>query len=242
MDIESALAELGLTPSEAKIYVSLLKTGNAKAGEIIRDSGLYSSVVYNGIKRLLELGLIGHSTNGKHRVFYALDPHNLLEIVHEKEKTVTNLLPQLIELGSSEKQKGDIFVMDGVNGVKSIFYDMLRKLKKGDEQAVMGTSETESELGSFIANWDERRIRKGIKKRVLLPAAEKKWSNFYSNRKLTEAKISDSLANVSLTINMYGNSTAILMWGKLPVSILIERKGITSNFRNYFEALWKSNR
>ena len=241
MQIENHLTEIGLTSSEAKIYISLLRVGNAKAGKIIRDSGLHSSVVYNGIKRLLELGLIGHSTNGKHRIFYALDPHNLIDIVHEKEEAITRIVPELIALGSLDKQRGDIFVIDGVNGIKSIFYDILRKLKKGDEQAVMGTSETGSELGGFITNWDERRVKKGIRKRVLLPTAETKWLEFYSKRKLTETRIADSLANVSLTVNIYKDSTAIIMWGKFPVCILIERKGITDNFRKYFEALWKSN-
>lgn len=238
MDLEYSIKEAGLTSAESKIYVALLKLGSSKAGKIIQSSNLQSSVVYNGLKSLIELGLVSYTNKGKQKTFSASDPKNLLEIMHEKENKIAIAIPILSQIKESEKSADDIFVLDGINGVKAIFYDILRKLNKNEEQLVMGISDTSSGFNDFIRNWDKRRIKKRIKKRVLISENQQKWFDYYSKQPLTSIKKSRSLFDVSLTINVYGKSAAIIMWGKRPTAILIERKGIAENFRRYYEALW----
>ena len=91
MDIEKSLALVGLTPSEVKIYLSLLKLGSSKAGKVIQYAGLQSSVVYNGINRLIELGLVAHVNAGKQRIFSASDPRIITELMQERERQIARL-------------------------------------------------------------------------------------------------------------------------------------------------------
>ena len=44
---------------------------------------------------------------------------------------------------------------------------------------------------------------------------------------------------MDFTINVYGNKTVLVIWGRYPAYILIDRKEVSENFRNYFNFLWK---
>lgn len=54
----TALQELGLTLSEAKIYLSLLTKSPANGNQISKDSGVPSAKVYENLERLKQQGLI----------------------------------------------------------------------------------------------------------------------------------------------------------------------------------------
>ena len=59
MDINTDILEgLGLTNTQIKVYLVLLEAGESKTGEIIKKSGLQSSVVYYSLTQLIEMGLV----------------------------------------------------------------------------------------------------------------------------------------------------------------------------------------
>ena len=242
MEIYDVLKNTGLTIAEAKIYIALLKLGSSRAGSIILESALQSSVVYNGINSLITKGLIGYTDKGKKKIFTAIDPAHLIDIVDERKRAVEEAIPTLNALVKLSGQQQDVFVLDSKVGVKRVFNDILRTLKKGDEQLVMGVSVTHSGLGTFIRDWDKRRVRMKITKKIVAPKEEAEWIEYYKNQPLTSVRLSKELHDMNLTINIYGNTTAILLWGNTPVSILIERKGITDNFRKYFNVIWNTSR
>ena len=242
MEIYDVLNEIGLTTAEAKIYVALLKTGSSRAGNIIRESALQSSVVYNGITSLINMGLIVYTDKGKKKIFTAVDPAHLEDIIEDKKRAVTEIIPKLNAIAGLSRQRQDVFVLDGKEGTKRVLNDILRTLKKGDEQFVMGVSVTHSGLGTFIRDWDKKRVKMNINKKVIVPKDEEEWARYYKNQPLTSVRLSKELHNMNLTINIYGDKTAIILWGNTPVSVVMERKGITDNFRRYFNAIWNAGK
>ena len=54
------LVPLGLTNTEAKIYVTLIDLGRAQAGIISRKSGIHRRSVYDALERLIEKGLVSY--------------------------------------------------------------------------------------------------------------------------------------------------------------------------------------
>ena len=42
-----------------------------------------------------------------------------------------------------------------------------------------------------------------------------------------------------MAINIYGDKTAIILWAKVPVAIVIKHPEITQGYKNYFELLWE---
>jgi hypothetical protein len=42
-----------------------------------------------------------------------------------------------------------------------------------------------------------------------------------------------------MAINIYGNKTAIILWAKRPMAIVIQNEEITDGYKKYFDLLWK---
>ena len=59
MDIK-LLEEIGLANSEIKVYTTLLKTGEIKVGELIKELSLHRSRIYEAINRLTDKGLVSY--------------------------------------------------------------------------------------------------------------------------------------------------------------------------------------
>ena len=62
----------------------------------------------------------------------------------------------------------------------------------------------------------------------------------YAKYKFIEVKILPKNFNFPIAINIYGDKVAILLSsGDLePITILIEDKGLSEDFKTYFEILW----
>lgn len=87
-DEEKLLRSAGLTGTDAKTYLVLLKLGSATGGEIASAGGLYKANAYKSLERLVRLGLAGYvEREGKRekRYFEAADPSRLVQIIEEKK-------------------------------------------------------------------------------------------------------------------------------------------------------------
>ena len=239
MDIKSIIESAGLTRAESEVYLSLIKLGSSMIGPILRESGLNSSVAYNCLQRLMGEGLVSYRIKGKKKYFFASDPKNLIQILKDKEDALLEVMPVLEKLKGTAKSKQDIFIFEGPKAARTVFNDILNTLKKGDEHLVIGVSESDSGMGGFIKKWDEKRAKKGIKKRVIITEKKGNWLDYYKKQPLTKVKAIQEIFNVHFTINIYGNKTALVIWGRYATYILIERKEVAENFRNYFNFLWK---
>jgi HTH-type transcriptional regulator, sugar sensing transcriptional regulator len=73
------LNKLGLTNGEARVYLSLLKLGSAKVGEIVKDSAISYSKVYDVLQRLSIKGLTSQIIVENIKHFNAVEPYRLHE-------------------------------------------------------------------------------------------------------------------------------------------------------------------
>ena len=53
-EIQAILEENGFSKAEAKVYLTLLKLGETKSGQIIKQTSLQSSVVHNALNTLAD--------------------------------------------------------------------------------------------------------------------------------------------------------------------------------------------
>jgi len=102
MDI-SALERIGLTSSEIKVYLALLKLGQVTAGPIVDEAKITRSKIYDILERLKQKGLVSHIIKEKTKYFSAADPHNILTYLDKKEEeikqdktAITKIIPELL--------------------------------------------------------------------------------------------------------------------------------------------------
>jgi len=238
------LEKLGLTNGEIKVFLSLLKIGNATTGPIVDDSGISKSKVYEILERLRKKGLVSQIIENNTKYFQAVNPQRLLELYEEKENELKDfkqdlikILPSLESQYSSKKEKQEATVFRGYNGIKSIFQDMLHTLNEKDELIVFVAVETPDFLKPFFEEFTKQRERKKIKVKII--TTDLKIVAKTKDKSLTKAKKIGSEFNTPAVFNLYKNKSAIILWSKEPIGILIENKEITNSFKKYFDVLWK---
>ncbi len=231
-----ALRTLGLTEIEEKVYLTLLEEGPSLAGHISRKSGIHRRMVYDATERLIKKGLVSYIMKNNRRLFEAVDPERLLQIVQEQEAAVKQVLPQLKLTHSMSKEKQETQFYKGHSGVKGVFEDQIKEAK---ELLILAASPSAREMFPAYFHWfDVRRKQKGIKTRIL---ADAKHTGKFSEVPLAEIKYVAGLGSDATSTNIYGDKIAIIFWNKeKPFVVLIKQKEIADAYRAYFEQIWKT--
>jgi len=102
MHVES-LRKIGLTQSEAKVYLCLLRLNHATATEISRESGVERTLCYSILQKLIDKGLVSYIYQKKIRIFNATNPRKILEDINERREEIEKIMPQLISLAMNKK-------------------------------------------------------------------------------------------------------------------------------------------
>ena len=77
MELE-ILTEIGLTKSEIKVYLAMLKLGQTTSGKIVDEAKITRSKIYDILERLKNKGLVSFITKDSTKYFSATNPNNLL--------------------------------------------------------------------------------------------------------------------------------------------------------------------
>ncbi|MDP3881699.1 MAG: helix-turn-helix domain-containing protein [Nanoarchaeota archaeon] len=230
------LREVGLTDNEAKMYLALLELGPSNAGLISRKVGMHRRVVYDTAYRLIKKGLAGYILRNNVRLFQAVDPKRLKEIIEERGKVIDEAMPQMLDLYSKTKEKEETNFYKGRNGLKTVFED---QLSQGGEILILGASPLAYELLQFYFHWfDKRRAEKKIKARIIFNKKDSLPKIPYADIRVLPEKYSSPLA-----VNIYGDKIALILWSKSnPFAVVIKNDEMAEGYRKYFELLWKTSR
>jgi sugar-specific transcriptional regulator TrmB len=228
------LQELGLTENESKVYLALLELGPSLAGLISRKTGIHRRNIYDITGRLAKKGLIGYIIKNNRRLFEAVNPNKLKDILKQKQDELQENLPFLQELYVKTKEKQETNFYTGVEGLKTVFQDQLEDNK---EILILGASSSAFEILPFYFKWyDKDRIKKRIKVRIIANKEFKKQIPLSEIRYLPQ-KYANPLA-----INIYKDKVAIILWKKSPIAIVIKEEEIADSYKKYFELMWKGSK
>ena len=232
----TTLENIGLTKNQAQVYLSLLKLGSTTAQEIIKESKIHRSPVYDALDKLEEKGLISSVIKDFKKYFQAASPKNLYTYLEEKKQELTQAMPELEKLEEMKKEEINASIYKGKEGLKTIFTEMLKEKK---ELLVLGgKGHIFTELKYFIPHFDKERTKKGLKWKIL--SDNEKAKKKHEKLELVEEKTLPKELNTNCVINLYGNKTAIILWNeKHPTAFVINNKDVTETFKKYFEFIYK---
>ncbi len=227
------LREAGLTENEGKLYLTLLELGPSNAGLISRKSGLHRRVVYDTVEMLIKKGLIGYIKKNNVKLFQASSPQRVMEILKEREENIEDIMPAMLEMFNTTREREETNFYKGKNGLKTVFED---QLLCGKEILIIGGSLVAYELFEFYFHWfDKRRAERKIKVRAIFNKTNKKLKVAKSEIRFLPEKYNSPLA-----VNVYGDKVAIILWSKeKPFAVVIQNKDIAQGYRNHFEIMWK---
>lgn len=122
--------QIGISKNEADVYQALLQIGEAKVGEISKQSKVHRRNVYDVLNRLLEKGLafIVLSDNENH--YQAVNPNKLNELISEQKSALSQIIPDLQKMMKSEPSNESVMIYRGRSLVGNGIFAILSALDK----------------------------------------------------------------------------------------------------------------
>jgi sugar-specific transcriptional regulator TrmB len=240
----SALDDLGLTGTEVKAYLALLRGGTMTANDVSRAARIPYSKVYSALETLREKGWVDMQKR-RPVVYTAKPPDAALQELKSKYETERSEKEQLalkelmgIYERRGEQEKQDIWIMRGnneiISRVKNLILNCRNELLIALPTQLLPFTEQVMPLLTALKE-------KGVRNQILASPGP-------SARALEElAKV----AEVRTRKTMYGGGViadareVVLLLGggeqaTEPLAIWADHHGLASFAKDYFEFLWNS--
>ncbi len=239
---EESLKRLGLTKNEVSAYLSLLKGGKSKSGEIVRSANISGGKIYETLYKLIDKGLVKEVIENGVKHFIANDPKTLLTYIREKESAIAEtkteiekILPTLEGIAKLELKLETVSLIKGFRGISPAIYGALND---GNKIQIMGVrSSKDVKFNNFWKKWHSERVH--LKKNAQLLFSDKgtEYWRFFSKLPYTEVK--EILSFNPSAIMIIDNNIFIFSYEEEFTCIHIKSPSISKSFSSFFESLWK---
>ena len=239
-----SLEGLGLTGSEIKAYVALLRGGTMTASDVSREARIPYSKVYDALESLHSRGLVEEQKN-RPIVYTAKPPDTALEELRSRQETELKEKEQValeelmgVYVSRGEQEKPDIWIMRGTNEILSRVKNLLLNCRAEllialPAQLAPFTDRIEPLMGALK--------EKGAKCLILTsPDMPKEASERLA--KYAEVRTRKTMYGGGLISD--SREVVLLLGGGeqggLPLAIWASHHGLASFAKDYFEFLWDS--
>jgi sugar-specific transcriptional regulator TrmB len=235
------LQEIGLSKSQALVYLKLIEKGELTPPEVAQLTGESRPNAYMILRRLKDLELIEKMANSKKVSYQALNPIALERLIENKrletskvEQQVKQLMPQMLSYYYSFTEKPGIRLLQGIEGLKEIYRDTLRT--KEDIYFMRTPAEIKVMGEEFFKTYKKRRAALGITTYAITvgpPTLRRSLQDDAFKMVRTWIKAEDYTAPVE--INVYGDKVAYLVYGEEIMGVIIQSSFIAESMRQIFQ-------
>jgi sugar-specific transcriptional regulator TrmB len=228
---KETLEKIGLSKAESIIYLSLLKLGDCSVKEISKDTGFHRTNIYDILEQLKEKGLVSFSKKGKALYYSPADPKNLYNILNERKEFLDNLMPNLEKLKETTKEKINISLFKGKEGMKAVFNDMLQSKEPVYGMGVKG------QLRDKIPFYAEQFLRDMKFKKIKYYGLYDKKENMAQG--WTDLRLLPKGMTIPVATHIYEDKVLITIWEPDLIAIQIQAKEVAKTYKEQFNLLWK---
>jgi len=167
-DYIQQLEKIGLTESEASIYLASLTLGPASVIEIGQKALLTRQMVYNLIPGMVEQGLIKEVHKGNKRLFEAVNPDILKERSKKISKEIADLVPVLKTRQATNEAIPLITVYENPEAMREWYEHFMAEAKRGEDFLVWSAGKDWYEMDKrFIDRFLRVKEQKRMKNLVI---------------------------------------------------------------------------
>jgi len=244
-----ALEMIGLTKSEIKAYLTLLKLGQTTAGPIVDEAGITRSKIYDILERLKRKGLVSQVFRNSVKYFSATNPKNILEYLEQKEEeikdekqNIQNLLPELLVWQSLGMDKKTVEVFLGFKGMENAFNTLAQEFESKETYYAFGAGKGENVkmVQLLFERLHNKRKEKKVKSKIVFNESSRGLFKTQEKSTLVEARY--AAHTTPAAINIYKNYTIIAILNEEPITILINSRETADSFKEYFQVIWTSSK
>ena len=244
------LERLGLSKAEIKVYLALIEIGVSTTGPLCKRSGIPSSNMYSILDNLAFRGLVSYSITSNKKYFKAEDPNRLKELLLEQknklldtESKLSIFIPELAKKYIKKEKEQELFVYEGIKGIKTALEFALKVLNKGSIFHVVDASKISNErLMGYFNDFHKRRVKKGIKYEVIYGVESLKYAKERKKYLLTEVKILPKEIRIPSVFWIFNGYVVISVFSDEPFALMIKSNKIYESFMSYFRVMSKISR
>ncbi|MFA6424174.1 MAG: helix-turn-helix domain-containing protein [Candidatus Magasanikbacteria bacterium] len=240
--IESKLKKFGFSKNLTTVYLALMELGRAKAGEVVKESGLPRSVVYLSLDELVGRDLVSKIEYKGVFLFVANDPAHLVDEAEQKKKLAKEIANEL-----KEKQKQiprEIGVYEGLDGIVRATFKKL-DAPSGKTIYVMGASKynVQPELDKHWKQFHKQRIKKGMYFKGLYDrTVDQKFVDFRNSSPLSGARYLPEGMEMPMWFNVCEDELSIMLpEDEPPLVFNISSRAAAESIIKYFNYLWEKS-
>ncbi|MBI5065528.1 hypothetical protein HZA97_04780 [Candidatus Woesearchaeota archaeon] len=238
------LRKIGLSETEAELYLALLKMGASNVQKLVEETGLYKSNTYDALERMCEKGIISKIIEGKTRVYQLQQPASLIEFISKKkseieqQERIAKRLSEQVELTKKHFVSPETaIVLKGLQGVKQIYSDIIKE--KLDYLAFGSPKESEIIIGDYYwQNLHAKQKEYRIKAKMIFHKSLRNWTKIIP-KNLIELKFFDEEFEPLTETTIYGTKVAFVVWTEKPIVTIINNEHVANSYRQIFNLMWK---
>jgi sugar-specific transcriptional regulator TrmB len=238
----SQLKKLGLSRTEAKVYLAMLELGEATTTRIAQKAGQKRTTTYSAITALRDTGLITRAKRSKRFVYFIDDPTNLLTSTKEKVDIAESIIPSLISMSRLIDKKPRVTFYEGLEGLKN----MQRATLYHPNTPLYGWVPTATLQGDISKWFDDEHRPKRIKNRMFFYtiAADNEYARRY--QAFDEKGLKKTLIDTSGELVVGGStqlfgtrSVMVYSWEDM-VGVIVESEMLYNTFKSIFKIHWRA--
>lgn len=241
-DVKQTLMKLGLSDSEARVYLSMLKLGEHGVQQIARESKISRTAAYEIVNTLQKKGLVSEITRGKKNVFAAEDPEKLeayfeqrIKDIHTELDTLRRITPELrVMQGGGDKSRVRFFT--GEEGLKALYRDVelvapRELLEFSNIDAVYQYLDAKLLVSArTVINYDRTRVK------MLHRGLPRRHSKNVQLRRLT-----DEVGDFQGDVWIYANRIAYINFVTRLEVVIVDNQIFSDSMRALFMAAWNTS-
>jgi sugar-specific transcriptional regulator TrmB len=243
VDLEEALAQIGISGKRARFYLAALELGQAPIQKVAEKAGITRTTAYDLLTRLMRDGLVSRvEKDGRYHIA-AEDPRRLLGVLDDRRQRVEKILPELRSMYARSAVKPRLRFFEGRDGINTVLYDTLSCrsrqlygiLSMADLLEVPGRAEMEK----YIA----LRIAKGVHLRVVRSREKEAGRDIWptSPADLRELRWAPEGIVFTMTAWTYDEKVSIISSRREHFGMIIESPEFSALMHNLFTVLWNAS-
>ncbi len=249
-DIQTILAELGLSKTEIAVYLAGLARPSIGVHELTTETRIKRPTVYHALETLMQKGLAAKHGTSRRLEFVMTKPRQFEHLIEreigrlqEQKQKILSALP-LLESQLSNEAAGSVRVsqFDGVDGVKAVVEEALYcKSRRWDILAPRKNFFSESEP-NYRKYFLESREARGIVARSLWERGTAEHDRLLTKQEIAQRNpryLPDALhGKFESLVILFDNKAAIITSLKTHSAILIESDEVHNLLSTMFDGLW----
>jgi len=241
MDVQT-LTQFGLTNSQAKTYIELIKAGSLTPPQLAKKTNESRTAAYMALAKLEEIGLATKIGEARKATYSPANPSALENFIAQKRIAVSaaedlyrNSLPRLLTYYYSNRGEPGVRFYQDKDGLTKIYEDHLRT---GKDVYFIRTPADEEYFGDVLYKYMQKRAKAGLIAHGLAPGFPSaiEWAKENDNElKRDMAWFPPKAYTAPVEISIYGDKVSLISFGEEAIGSIIESPQIAQALRQVFE-------